>query len=151
MQALIDELKKPEYQGMTDIQAAAAINAKVVAVRVPIDCWMAKQHALENGYYASILKASQEIQHPARDLCISVLAYIDDSAGKFVKIDLDRPKVQEMLSTLVLAGFVSPELRWELEALADSHVAWVDHVGVGQVGIGLIQNARKQIGASFNA
>lgn len=151
MQALIEELKKPAYQGISDKAAADLINAKVVAIRVPIDCWMAKQHALENGYYAAILKASQETQHPARDLCISVLAYIDDSAGKFVKIDLDRPKVQEMLSTLVLAGFVSPELRLELEALADSHVAWVDHVGVGQVGIGLIQNARKQIGASFNA
>ena len=145
MQALIDELKKPEYQGMTDIQAAAAINAKVVSVRVPIDCWMAKQHALENGYYASILKASQEIQHPARDLCISVLAYIDDSAGKFVKIDLDRPKVQEMLSTLVLAGFVSPELRWELEALADSHVAWVDAMGLGHVCDGAVHKARGQM------
>ena len=54
MQALIDELKKPEYQGMTDAQAAAAINAKVVAIRVPIDCWMAKQHALENGYFAPL-------------------------------------------------------------------------------------------------
>ena len=151
MQALIDELKKPEYQGMTDAQAAAAINAKVVPVRTHVDCWMVKQHALENGYWAPIFKASRDANHPAQDLCISVLAYIDDSAGKYTKINLDKPKVQEMLSTLVLAGFMSPELRWELEALADSHVAWVEHVGVGQVGIGLVQNARKQIGATFNA
>ena len=145
MQALIDELKKPEYQGMSDAQAAAAINAKVVPVRIQIDCWMAKQHALENGYYASILKASQQVDHPARDLCISVLAYIDDSAGKFLKIDLDRPKVQEMLATLVLAGFVSPELRWELDSLADSHEPWVVSVGLGKVGDGTIRSAREMI------
>lgn len=151
MQALIDELKKPEYQGMTDIQAAAAINAKVVAIKTEVDCWMIKQHALENGYWAPIFKASQDANHPAQDLCISILAYIDDVSGKYSKINFDRPKVQEMLNALTFAGFISPELRWELEALADSHVAWVDHVGVGQVGIGLVQNARKQIGATFNA
>ena len=145
MQALIDELKKPEYQGMSDAQAAAAINAKVVPVRISIDCWMAKQHALENGYYASILKASQQIDHPARDLCISVLAYIDDSAGKFQKIDLDRPKVQEMLATLVLAGFVSPELRWELDSLADSHEPWVVSVGLGHICDGAVHQARSGI------
>ena len=35
-QALIDELKKPEYQGLTDQQAADAINAKTVVVRSPV-------------------------------------------------------------------------------------------------------------------
>lgn len=145
MQALIDELKKPEYQGLTDAQAAAAINAKVVAVRVPIDCWMAKQHALENGYFAPLYKASKDPVSPCRDLCISVLAYIDDSAGKFQKIDLDRPKVREMLEGIIRCEFATREIIDELLGLADSHVAWVDHVGVGQVGIGLIQNARKEI------
>ena len=145
MQALIDELKKPEYQGMTDAQAAAAINAKVVAIRVPIDCWMAKQHALENGYFAPLYKASKDPASPCRDLCISVLAYIDDSAGKFQKIDLDRPKVREMLEGIIQCEFATREIIDELLGLADSHVAWVDYVGVGQVGIGLIQNARKEI------
>lgn len=152
MQALIDELKKPEYQGMTDVQAAAAINAKVVPVRVHVDCWMAKQHALENGYFAPLYKASKDPSNPYRDLAISVLAYIDDSAGKFQKIDLDRPKVREMLAGIVQSQMASQSIIDDLIALADSHVAWVDHVGIGQVGIGLIQNARKQIvGGSINA
>jgi len=145
MQALIDELKKPEYQGMTDMQAAAAINAKIVAVRVPIDCWMAKQHALENGYFAPLYKASIDPENPCRDLAISILAYIDDFAGKFQKIDLDRPKVREMLSGLVQCQFATQSIVDELLGLADSHVAWVEAMGLGHVCDGAVRKARGQM------
>ena len=37
MRALIDELKKPEYQGKTDQQAADMVNAKTVTVRRPVE------------------------------------------------------------------------------------------------------------------
>ena len=36
-QALDNELAKPEYTGLTDQQAASAVNAKTVSVRVPVD------------------------------------------------------------------------------------------------------------------
>ena len=50
-----------------------------------------------------------------------------------------------MLEGIIQCEFATREIIDELLGLADSHVAWVDYVGVGQVGIGLIQNARKEI------
>jgi hypothetical protein len=35
--------------------------------------------------------------------------------------------------------------------MGDATMRWVDSVGIGTVGIGLIRNARKMLGVSINA
>lgn len=60
MQALIDELKKPEYIGKTDQQAAEMINAKTVTVRKPVELWQVEEHASRKGYRATLELAAKD-------------------------------------------------------------------------------------------
>jgi len=148
MDALATELQKPEYAGLSDQAAADMINAKMVSKRELVPTWLVKQHAIENGYYAYIKLASENTQIPVevRGLCISVLAWIDDQAGKILNLDMDLPSTQIMVAGLIASGIVTQAQATSLDQLADHDVRWVDENGIGEVGIGLVINARKQIG-----
>jgi hypothetical protein len=148
MDALATELQKPEYASLSDQAAADMINAKMVSKRELVPTWLVKQHAIENGYYAYIKLASENTQIPVevRGLCISVLAWIDDQAGKILNLDMDLPSTQIMVAGLIASGIVTQAQATSLDQLADHDVRWVDENGIGEVGIGLVINARKQIG-----
>lgn len=145
--ALVEELAKPEYATLTDSEAAAAINAKTVDIRRLVSTWEIKQHAIENGYWATLVMYRESDQTPSqvKGLAISVLDWIDDISGKITQADLDRPTVQAMISGLVAAGIATQQHADQLDALADQTIAWTQHVGLGEVGIGLVQNARKEL------
>lgn len=148
MDALATELQKPEYQGKTAQQAADMVNAKMVSKRDLVPTWLVKQHAIENGYYAAIKIASCDTTIPVqvRGLCISVLAWIDDQAGKIQSIDMDLSSTKAMVAGLIACGILTQAQATSLDQLADHDARWVDENGIGNVGIGLVLNARKQIG-----
>ena len=136
LEALAEELRKPEYAGLSDEQTATAVNNKVVTVRELVPTWKVKQHAIENGYYAAIVVA---VDNP---LCINVLAWIDDQAGKIQSLDMDAAATIAMTSGLVQAGLMTEAQQQSLLALASVTKIWVDHVGIGEVGIGYVRAAR---------
>jgi hypothetical protein len=148
MDALATELRKPEYAGLSDQAAADLINAKMVSKRELVPTWLVKQHGIENGYYAAIKIASCDTTIPVqvRGLCISVLAWIDDQAGKIQSIDMDLSSTKAMVAGLIACGILTQAQATSLDQLADHDVRWVDQNGIGNVGIGLVINARKQIG-----
>lgn len=147
MDALATELQKPEYAGLSDQAAADLINAKMVSKRELVPTWLVKQHGIENGYYAKIKIASCDSTIPVdvRGLCISVLAWIDDQAGKIQSLDMDLDSTHAMVQGLIACGILTQAQADSLARLADRDVRWVDEVGIGEVGIGLVINARKQI------
>lgn len=147
MDALATELQKPEYVGLGNQAAADAVNAKIVSKRELVPTWLVKQHAIENGYYAKIKIASCDSTIPVdvRGLCISVLAWIDDQAGKIQSLDMDLASTHAMVQGLIACGILTQAQATSLDQLADRDVRWVDEVGIGEVGIGLIINARRQI------
>jgi hypothetical protein len=149
MQALIEELSKPQYQSMSNQQAADAVNALLVSKRELVPTWLVKQHGIENGYYAKIKIASCDSTIPVdvRGLCISVLAWIDDQAGKIQSLDMDFSSTHSMIAGLIACGILSEAQATSLDQLADRDVRWVDDQGIGEVGIGLVINARKMMGA----
>ena len=59
MRALIDELKKPEYQGKTDQQAADMVNAKTVTIRQLVKVEDLKTFAMKEGFYPDIVIDAQ--------------------------------------------------------------------------------------------
>jgi hypothetical protein len=142
--ALVAELAKPEYSGLSDQAAADAVNAKTVAVRELVPCWLVKQLAIESGYWAAIKIASQSSDVPlqVRGVALSAVDWIDDSSGKIQNVDMDSPAVLAMLGGLVAAGLLTQSQSDDLQALADQTKRWVDVVGIGTVGIGYIRNAR---------
>lgn len=143
--ALAAELADPQYAHMTDEQAAAAVNAKTVAVRRPVPTWLVRQTAIEGGYWASLVDAQNVPQ--TRALALTVLAWIDDQSGTIQSVDMDRPAAVQMRAALVQAGIVTQSQADALSALADATIQWTESVGLPEVGIGLVRNARRLIGA----
>jgi hypothetical protein len=147
MDALATELQKPEYASLSDQAAADMINAKMVSKRELVPTWLVKQHGIENGYYAYIKMASENTQIPVevRGLCISVLAWIDDQAGKILNLDMDLPSTQIMVAGLIASGIMTQAQATSLSQLADHEVRWVDQVGLGAIGDGTIKSLREML------
>jgi hypothetical protein len=141
MQKLREELAKPEYQGLSDQQAADAIMNKVVEVRRPVELWRVIAHASQRQYRAKLELASKDPANACQEMAINILSYITSS--KLDTVDMDMPETRQMLQGLVACGFATEQVAGELDAMATQTVRWVDHEGIGEVGIGLIQNARK--------
>lgn len=143
MQALIDELRKPEYQGKTDQQAADMINAKTVAIRVPVELWKVVEHSSRNGYRAKLELARLDPSNPCRETAINILEYINSTRLQTVNMDLQ--STREMLAAMVLCQFATQAHIDELIALGDATISWAAFHELGIIGVGLIHNARKEI------
>ena len=63
-QALIEELRKPEYAGLTDQQAADAVNAKTVTIRQPVAADRVQAAAIASGLWAIVKIAAQNTALP---------------------------------------------------------------------------------------
>jgi len=143
MDVLATELAKPEYAGLTDEQAAATVNAKRVAVRRPVPTWAVRQAAIEAGYWAALVEARESSVPELRRLAVNALAWIDDQSGVIQAVDMDRPAVVAMRAALVAAGICSQAQADALNSLADTTIPWTESVGLPEVGIGLVINARR--------
>jgi hypothetical protein len=142
LQPLADELAKPEYASLTDQEAADAINSKTVVVSQLVPNWQIKQHAILNGYWP-VVKAGQLDADPQKaGLCLSVIDWVDDS--RIQNTDMNLPGVQTMIGGLVQFGLVTDMLASQLFAMSQATIAWTKHVGVGEVGRGIIQNLRRE-------
>lgn len=141
MDPLAQELSHPFYASLTDEQAAAAVNAKTVAVRRPVPCWRVRQAAIEGGFWASLVQA-REVPQTAT-LAINVLAWIDDQSGTIQTVDMDSAAAGQMMASLVQSGILTQTQADALSALANAVIPWTEFVGLPEVGVGLIINARK--------
>lgn len=143
MDPLVEELSKPEYQGLTDQEAADAINAKTVDVAVKVQNFKIKQHAVLEGYWP-VVKAGQSDANAAKaGLCMTVIDWIEDV--RINSTDFSLPQVQSMIAGLVTYGYITQGQADELNAMATETVSWTSTVGLPEVGIGLVGNARKEI------
>ena len=143
LQALAAKISEPQYRGLSDQLLADAINGLRVSVRRPVPTWLVRQTAIEGGYWPSLLDARESSTPAIRSLAISVLAWIDDQSGTIQSVDMDRPAVVGMRAALVQAGIVTQAQADALSALADASIPWTESVGLPEVGVGLIINARR--------
>jgi len=142
---LIQELKKPEYQNLSDVQAADLINAKEITIRKPISVVKIKSYAIKEGFYADIEDACLNSDSSKRRLCKNIMAWIADPAGKIESVDFDDATTQSMLLALKNFGLITSTQINAIDLMANKTLRWVDSVGIGTCGIGFIQNARKAI------
>jgi hypothetical protein len=144
MQALIDELSKPEYASLSDQAAADAINAKTVAVRKPVELWRVEEHASRKGYRAKLERASKTEGHPCQEVALNILAYIN--SARLNTVDMDLADTQLMIGAMVQCQFATQAMADELLALADQTIKWTESEGLPEAGVGLVRNARKEMG-----
>ena len=143
LNSLSAEIALPAYAGMSDQQIADAVNAKRVSVRRPVPTWMVRQTAIEGGYWPALIEARESTTPAVRALAITVLAWIDDQSGTIQSVDMDRPAVVQMRAALVQAGICSQAQADVLSALADASIPWTESVGLPEIGVGLVINARR--------
>jgi hypothetical protein len=142
---LREELARDAYAGLDDQAAAAAINARRVTVRRPVPTWLVRQAAIEGGFWPSLVEARSSPSPHTRALAISALAWIDDQSGTIQTIDLDRPSVVALIGSLVAAEIATTAQADAVRALGDAEIPWTESVGLPEVGIGLIRNARRSL------
>jgi hypothetical protein len=105
--------------------------------------WQVRQTAIEAGYWPALIDARESPIPAVRGLAITVLAWIDDQSGTIQSVDMDRPAVVGMRAALVQAGICSQPQADALSALADASIPWTESVGLPEIGIGLVINARR--------
>ena len=142
-QALIDELKQPQYATMSDQEAADAVNAKTVTIRQPVAAERVQASAIASGLWAIVKIAAQNtaLPNPPRGAAMSFVDWIE--AGR--PIDMDGGTVQGVGQVLLSYNLATQPQLDALQALADTAARWVDVQGIGEVGIGYVINARKAI------
>lgn len=143
LQALAAKIAEPQYQGLTDQLLADAVNGLRVSVRRPVPTWLVRQTAIEGGYWPSLIEARESTTPAVRALAITVLAWIDDQSGTIQSVDMDRPAVIGMRAALVQAGICSQPQADALSSLADASIPWTESVGLPEIGVGLVINARR--------
>lgn len=143
LSALAAKIAEPQYAGLTDQLLADAVNGLRVSVRRPVPTWQVRQAAIEGGYWPSLIEARESTSPAIRALAITVLAWIDDQSGTIQSVDMDRAAVVQMRAMLVQAGICSQPQADALSALADASIPWTESVGLPEVGVGLIINARR--------
>jgi hypothetical protein len=147
MSILSDELSKPQYASLSDQAAADAINAKTVTVQQTVQIHKVKEYAIVNGIWPK-LKAGQANSNPVvAALCVSVLDWVDDP--RISTLDVNKPEVQAMLDGLVSAGIMSASNKADVVAMGSHTASWTSQNGLPEIGIGLVQNARKEIEESI--
>ena len=142
-QALIDELKQPQYATMSDQQAADTVNAKTVTIRQPVAAERVQASAISTGLWAIVKIAEQNtaLPNPPRGAAMSFVDWIE--AGR--PIDMDGGTVQGVGAVLLSYNLATQPQLDALQALADTAARWVDVQDIGEVGIGYVINARKAI------
>ena len=143
LSVLAAKIAEPQYRGLSDQLLADAVNGLRVSVRRPVPTWLVRQAAIEAGYWPALVESRESTTPAIRALAITVLAWVDDQSGTIQTVDMDRPAVGQMRAALVAAGICSQPQADALSALADASIPWTESVGIGEVGIGLIQNARR--------
>jgi len=141
--ALCDELKKPEYQGKSDQEAADMINLKTEVVRRPVDCGALKAYAIKEGFYADIEDNCTSSDTTKRRLCRNIKAWIDDIGGRLQSVNMDDAVTADMMTGLVAFNIVTTVETQVMDNMANVTVKWTDLNGYPEMGIGLVQNARK--------
>jgi len=146
MSVLSDELSKQSYSTLTDQQAADAINAKTVVVQQSVAIRDLKTYAIFQGIWPKLLAGEKSSNPQVAGLCQSVVAWVDDP--RISTVDVNLPQVQAMLTQLVGATLLTQQQAADIIAMGSRSVSWTSTVGLPEVGIGLVINARKEIAAS---
>lgn len=143
---LADELKKPIYQGLSDQAAADLLNALTITKRRLVPTAIAKQYAIEEGFYPRIVIDSQSSLDSAKqELCLGVWLWVDDPTGKISNIDMDLPIAKKMVAGLLHYQYITHQQAIGLDNLANQAVRWIDDVGIGSVSADMVKVAREEV------
>ena len=139
IQALADKLQEPEFAGLTQDEKIDAINNLTVVVHGPIPVPEIVTYGIREGFWADVEMGKQDPDYAKRKLCINVIEWMRTKSI----VDLEDPAADMMFQALLGFGFITQDQADAIAAMADKTVRWVDHIGLGTVGIGYLAQAER--------
>ena len=143
LNSLSAEIALPAYAGMSDQQIADAVNAKRVSVRRPVPTYLVRRKACEGLYWSDLLDACESSEVMLKRLSRAMMIWVNDTSGTVQTIDMDLPAVVSVMAGLVSFGVITQPQADALSALADASIPWTESVGLPEIGVGLVINARR--------
>jgi hypothetical protein len=140
---LAAKIAEPQYAGLSDQLLADAVNALRVSVRRPVPTYLVRRKACEGLYWSDLLDACESSDAMLKRMARAMMIWINDTSGTVQTIDMDLPAVVSVMGALVSCGIITQPQADALSALADASIPWTESVGLPEVGIGLIINARR--------
>ena len=144
MQELIDKLSEPKHTNLSDQAAADAINAMTVQVKQLASALKIKEWSFDEQLYSAIIDGCSSSDTAIRKLCINIRGWIDDP--RVQTVDLDKTSAIATMNALVSTGMASSDQVDRLKALKWKTIKWTESVGLPELGVGLVRNARKKMG-----
>lgn len=142
---LIEELKKTQYQGTSDQQAADLINVRTVTVKRLVPVVEVKKWSLEESLYASVKLGRESSDEQIKKLCISIVGWIEDASGNVFNADLSSQTAIDMMHGLVSFGIATQAQIERLKSLQWKTIKWTESVGWSHVEPGHVQSARSMM------
>jgi hypothetical protein len=145
MRPLIEKLSEAQHVNLSDQAAADAINAMTVQVKQLALALKVKEWSYDEQLYSAIIEGCSSSDTQIRKLCINIRGWIDDP--RVQNVDLDKTSAIATMDGLISTGIASSDQVDRLKALKWKTIKWTESVGLPEIGVGLIRNARKMMGA----
>ena len=136
--ALAEKIKEPQFADMNDEQLVEAINSLMIVEDVMISTRDVEAYAVKKGFWSDVDDGRSSEDATKRKLCKNVMAWID----RMQVIDPATTEFNDMIQGLLYFTIITQTNVDDILALSKKNIRWVDQVGLGTVGIGLINNAR---------
>jgi hypothetical protein len=143
-QPLIDELRKSQYEGTSDQQAADICNALTVRVACNVKIVDVLKYAVDQGIYGKVNADAFDPSLP-RDQRIAIWnikGWVDNPSNPSQVADMTSQTAETMIADLVQYGYATRDQAQELSAMGFKTIRWVDQVGIGTQSADLIRLAR---------
>ena len=144
MEPLIEKLIEAQHVNLSDQEAADAINAMTVQVKQLALALKIKEWSYDEQLYSAIIEGCSSSDTQTRKLCINIRGWIDDP--RVQNVDLDKTSAIATMNGLISTGIASSDQVDRLKALKWKTIKWTESVGLPELGVGLVQNARKMMG-----
>jgi hypothetical protein len=144
---LIEELRKPQYQGTSDQQAADLINVLTVRVACNVPRIAIIKYAVEQGIYGKVNADAYDTSLPkAQRIAIwNIKGWVDNPSNPSEVADMTSQTAATMIADLVQYGYATQAHAQELAEMGFKTIRWTESVGWSHVEPGHVQSARSMM------
>jgi hypothetical protein len=126
------ELEKPEYAGLSSVDAATKLNEKSILSQdgklAPVESvWLFLARA---GLLPIIKKASENEASPLHQVAYATMTFLTGPVREF---NLKDPMAQQLMDGLIQAGVLTAEQKTTLSTLSDKRISPAEVAGITEV------------------
>jgi hypothetical protein len=144
---LIEELRKHQYIGTSDQQAADLVNVLTVRVACNVPRGAIIKYAVDNGIYGKVNADASDTSLP-RDQRIAIWnikGWVDNPSNPTEVADMTSQTAATMIADLVRFGYATNAHAQELAGMGFKTIKWTESVGWSHVEPGHVQSARSMM------